>query len=234
LRAEIVFKGLAARVAAELARSVNELKRFLGEGKYLLGWLAFMAAVLLVFWSMPAELQSRLRWAGTLFEFLGVLTVVMGINHTRVSFGRPSMLEWPRLWLSSARYIFIKRPPISANVNITVPSMTVAITAEAPRMGSNSIEERVAWLEKESETIRVDLNKARSEFATRSDNLRRELDAERAERERDSQAVNRRLEQGMVGDSHIEIAGVAFLVLGLLFANLAQDLADWLPLIGIH
>jgi hypothetical protein len=116
-----------------------------------------------------------------------------------------------------------KRGPISAEVNITAPSMTVSITAKVPSVGLNTIEERVAWLEKESKTIRSELGDARSEFAVRTDDLRRELETERSERQRDSQAVSHRLEQGMVGDSHMEIAGVAFLVLGLLFANLAQD-----------
>jgi hypothetical protein len=229
-----VFGKELSRVSTEFKRSFSEARRFLSEGKYFIGWLILTCLILYGFYKVPQDLQTRLRWAGTFFEFLGVSAVVIGISHRRVSFGRPSILAWPRMWISSARYIIFRRKTGALSASSQITGAATLGEAGLIVRRPETLDERVASLEQESKAVRQEMTKLQAHMNAKTESLHNELCNERAQRERDSQSVNERLEQGMVGDSHLEIAGVAFLLLGLFFGNLAQDLAVLLSHFGLR
>jgi hypothetical protein len=99
---------------------------------------------------------------------------------------------------------------------------------------SGTVEERVAQLEKEI----LELQRIIAGVAQKADEQKRQLqariDAEIAERKESSEQVKRRIEEGVIGDSSLEIAGVAFLYLGLLFTGLASEVTSFFVWLGLH
>lgn len=220
-------------VRAGVARSGSEAARFLREGKLFFQWIFAAALILAVFWAFPAELASRVRWCGTFFEFLGVGAVVLGVNRARVSFGKPSVWQLPLIWISSARFIFIKRPAITLSAHAMLGGVSGMAALGTMYVKPVTIEERVARLETQMEETNTKVENVRVELDKQVSAINAELQKERDEREKADKQVNQRLEEGMIGDSHLEIAGVCFLVLGLVMGNLAGEVADGLKLLGI-
>jgi len=48
------------------------------------------------------------------------------------------------------------------------------------------------------------------------------------------QNVGKKLEESMIADSPLEVAGIAYVCLGLVMAHLAEEVADFLPHLGLN
>jgi hypothetical protein len=99
-------KTLFSQLVSYITRSASEARRWLGAGNTFWIWLALTIVILFVFYVVPGQLADRVRWAGTLFEFLGISAVVIGIDRTRRSFGKPSVLQGMWIWVREFRFIF--------------------------------------------------------------------------------------------------------------------------------
>jgi hypothetical protein len=87
------LKLLFSNMVNYISRCASEARRWIRAGNTFWGWLALTIAILLIFYVVPGQLHDRVRWAGSVFEFLGVGAVVIGIDRARRSFGRPSVLQ---------------------------------------------------------------------------------------------------------------------------------------------
>lgn len=64
--------------------------------------------------------------------------------------------------------------------------------------------------------------------------MRAEIDKEAAARRAADEGVSKKLEEGMVGDSSLELAGVFYLYLGLVMVHLSTEVATGLEWLGLH
>jgi hypothetical protein len=214
-------------------RSVFEAFQWVRQGGMFWMWLFIAIAICLVFYVLSGTLPDRVRWAGSFFEFMGVFAVVISINKARLSFGKPSVLRAMLIWLGDVRFIFFRRPThvlsaagIMAGVSSTAPVLTVN---RVPK----STEERIDQLEKKLTELEDNLRKLDSKADQYKRELLDKIEGEAAERRAGDAGVTKQLEEGMIGDSSLEIAGIAYLVLGLVMANLSTEVADTLKWFGM-
>jgi hypothetical protein len=197
-------------------------------------WLGSVGFILTFFGCMPGSLSHRVHGAGIAFEFFGISAVILGVSRARRFFGRPSILKGWLILVSDARYVFFRRPPRLYSVTADMGGALEILGSNAALRKSGTVEERVAQLEKEI----LELQRIIAGVAQKADEQKRQLqariDAEIAERKESSEQVKRRIEEGVIGDSSLEIAGVAFLYLGLLFTGLASEVTSFFVWLGRH
>ena len=111
--------------------SASNAAKWIKEGRPFWVWLAVTATILGVSYYSRGDLETRIRWAGIAFEFLGITTVVYGLNKRRVSFGRKPIFSAFLTWLGEARYAIVRRPPRAISIQAGVGSVSVARNAAA-------------------------------------------------------------------------------------------------------
>jgi hypothetical protein len=221
------------KVLVYIKRGATEAHRSFRAGCTIWRWLALTFAILLFFYLLPAPLSDRVLWSGTLFEFLGVGAVVIGIDRARVSFGRPSLFKGMRIWIEELRFIFIRRPPISLSARAMMGAVASMGVAAVVATSTGTTEERVAQLEKDVRGLQTSMGEIHQKVDQQKREFRAELDKEAAERHAGDQGVSKKLEESMVGDSPLDLAGVAYVLLGLAMAHLSEEVAlvfGWLGL----
>lgn len=63
--------------------------------------------------------------------------------------------------------------------------------------------------------------------------LQADLEKEAAARRTGDEGVHKKLEEGMIGDSPLEVAGVSYLFIGLFMTNLSAEVAKLLVWLGL-
>jgi hypothetical protein len=222
-----------SKLVRYLRQSASEARRWFQAGATFWIWLSVTGIILIVFRFVPGELPDRVRWAGALFELLGVSAVVIGINRARRSFGRPSVLQGVWLWLGDFHFIFFHRPLRTISVSAGMAMGSTLGVATAIGRAPKSIEERIAQIERQISELQTNLGNVEQKVDRQTRELRAELDKEAAARQAADQSVSKKLEEGMVGDSDFELAGVSYLYLGLIMVDLPAEVAKGLAWLGV-
>jgi hypothetical protein len=225
---------LLSKLKNYVNRSTSEAYRWFRAGDTFWKWLVLTFAISFIFYFVPGQLSDRVRWVGSLFEFMGVCAVVMSINRARLSFGKPSVLRGILIWLGEFRFIVFRRPPISASVALSAGVSSVvgvgAVLIRAPK----STEERIAQLEKQITELETSLGNLDRKLDQQKRELLAEIERESAARQAGDSGVSKKLEEGVIGDSALEVAGIAYLILGLVMANLSTEVALVLKWVGFN
>jgi hypothetical protein len=94
-------------------------KAWFWDGTPLWLWLIRAVAQFFLAYLFPAKMigisaepADRVRWAGMLFQFAGLWTVVRGLNESRKLFDRPSIWIAAGEWLRRAWYVVKPPKPI--------------------------------------------------------------------------------------------------------------------------
>jgi hypothetical protein len=220
---------LFSTLASYAYQSASEARRWFRAGVTFWIWLSLTVLILILFWRAPGELADRVRWAGALFEALGVAMVVIGVDRARRSFGKPSVFKGIWIWATDFRFIFWRRPRRTISVDQTLPMASNLSVATTITRASRSVEERVTELEKQISALQVNFDQKLDEGVRE---VLAELDKEAAARRAADQTVSQRLEEGIVGDSSLELAGAAYLCLGIVLVDLSGEVAMGLAWLG--
>lgn len=200
-------------------------------------WITGGAIVLILGVAMllPICRETALRWAGMLIELLGIGTVVIGLDAKRRLFKLPSFLEHALSWVQ--RRPKWKPMPIDLAAKVTVGSLTLsgslgtAILRRGTPDGA-SLEDRITALEQNLETVQ----KTQSEIEKRLDHEKTErqqaLTTERRERETADGNLRKILEDLGSGGLYLEAMGIAWVMAGVIFATISNDIASFFFDIG--
>lgn len=224
---------MAENLGLILSRARRESVRWLHEGMNLWIFMLVTAFILAVFWLLPGELPSRTRWAGTAFEILGVASVVVGIERFRSDLGKPRIIQAAKSWFSSLRYIFIARPPLQASVTPGTIAMTAQALPPVVLVDGGSIEQRLDNLEKRMLSVQQDINRIDVRINDQRVEVAKKIASEAEERRSAIEDLRNHLEDGLLKDNSLEVAGVAFLLVGLLLANLSNEAAAAFACLGV-
>ncbi len=138
------------------------------------------------------------------------------------------------IWLGEFRFIFVRRPPIKLSAHRSIGISSVAAAAMVVNKAGQSLEERVAQLERQTTELQTRLGNIDQKVEQQKRELRAEIDKEAAARRAADEGVSKKLEEGMVGDSSLELAGVFYLYLGLVMVHLSTEVATGLERLGLH
>ncbi len=165
--------------------------------------------------------EARIRWTGLVLQLLGLLMVVIGLSEARKRFGRPSILDAARRYLS--RFPTLKQRNVTAHVSgaagiVAGGSAMIGHGTVAP--GPNTpLEERVARLEQSVKRIDGDLFQANQRIEREAATRKEAIAAERSARETGDAEIRKRLEDEVVGGLHLETMGAWWIALGILLAS---------------
>jgi hypothetical protein len=222
-------KTLFSRLTNYVKRSASEACQWGRNTKPSWIWLALTCVIWLAFYSLPYDLPTRVHWAGTLFEFMGVVAVVISIDRARVSFGEPTVLRGALIRLGEFRFIFFHRPAYNLKaVGITTLSPIVSSASMTVIKGPQTTEQRVDQLEKEVNELKTNLGKLDEKVDQHIQELRAELEKEISARQNLDQSVSKNLKEHIIGDSAWEVAGISYVCLGLIMAHLSDEVASGL------
>lgn len=227
-------KGQLSALTAYVKRGVSEAYRWVRGGDTL--WLAVIltAVIFIAFYLLPFALDKRVRWAGTLIEFIGVTAVWISIERARSLFGKSSVFRGALIWLGEVRFIFIRRPTVNLSASAFLGAGALVGVAEVRAHSQpKTTEERVDQLEKEMRGLRDSLGKVGQKVDQQKQELQAQIDGEVAAREAGDQGVSKKVEEGLIGDSALELAGVVYVCLGLLMAHLSEEVAHLLSWFGL-
>jgi len=189
-------------------------------------WAVVICLVSLFFYLLPLNLETRVRWAGIIFELVGIGVVAWGLSDMSAFFGGRSFPKW----LGS---FFVKEPPRhifleaeGASYAFSGAAARVAVTGLTPEQKVAQLEERCDGLEDEVEVLRKADKKLKGEFEQSI------ADEGKARRAGDKQ-LEHQLKQSMVGTLSLDVTGLMFLVLGVFLANGSQDFAALFGALGV-
>ncbi len=171
--------------------------------------------------------EQSFRLTGMSLQLLGVLTVVWGIMKTRAEFGQIALqMQFSKWWKSF--------PPLHP------PTMTVNIKGKLSEMRGHivlrgiqgpaedqSIEGRLAHLEKLAWKLENDLAKANTAIRDVQDQAKRAMDARDVQIADHLKTVDQKIAATAVGGTHVSAVGVILLFVGTVFGGMSAELSLW-------
>jgi hypothetical protein len=203
---------------------VKALWRWLAEPR--LAWLTLLILLVAVFFSLrPGASEFLIRSIGLVLQLLGVVIVVVGIDKTWKSFGKPGIVKLFFEWWS-------RRPGWRRGIAITPGTVNSSFRLGKPRAHSwmpidpsATIDDQVSALTKNVEGLNERLlrceDEVEAQFEKVSDALRQEQQV-RAARE---DALQTRLEATQTGGLHISLMGAIWVFFGSILSTLAPEIA---------
>ena len=192
-------------------------------------WLAlfFVVVPFFVVFFLTGATEIQFRFTGLVLQWLGLGTVVHGIEETRMLFGHPNivqlllekLLRFPRL----RRDVFIHVG--SGVITTDVGSVTAYgwrnIDPAAP------IEAQVAALTQNMEHIKQRLDQMQKDVDSKISKHSVALHEEKKEREQGDKKLSMILEAAETGGLHISLMGVFWLAIGLLLTTFSPEISQW-------
>jgi hypothetical protein len=210
-----------------------KLFRHIVKGCVGVKWYVF-GAVLLVslftfFWSNWSAfgcIEQDVRLAGWLLQLVGFIQVANGLRNTEKAFGKPSILERTKDYLSSF--------PTRKARNVTVNLGTGHFTTQASVGGvgvvirnNPTLEQRVEDIENAVEQIKKTTGKLRRDLSHETSRIDTKINRNVSELKDQANKIEEQLEDLMVGSIHVEWFGVVLFIIGITLASASPELA-WL------
>jgi hypothetical protein len=196
-------------------------------GKYpVICWLSIVGLVLIVFYALSWDLETRVRWSGITFECLGIAVVAIGLSGSNDLLGGRSFARW-------AMALFRKEPPRHAFVEGQMIVSATSFGRARVSVTGLSADEKIARLEQRCDQLQDAIDAIEDEHRKTKGEIKLAVDEERTARTGADAAISDRLNELMVGSLNLEVGGLGFLVLGVFLANASQDWAPMLAQLGL-
>jgi hypothetical protein len=194
------------------------------------GWVPPLAlvVVLMAASQLPlAPAERVLRYAGLLFQVLGILTVVSDLRGRRAMFRQPSLGEKTAAW-------FRRRPrwrPEAQNIVLSaVESASVAFGAESVTVWRGTaagapVADRLTAVEANLATLKGEHERAIEVLQASIGRLNSAMGSERRDRDAANRALQTQLEGIGAGGINLEMMGVVWLLVGVVLATSSGEIA---------
>jgi hypothetical protein len=169
----------------------------------------------------------RVQWQGVLLQWSGVIVVALGLAETRRGvFGKTPLRT--ELWnrICRLRYIINPPPPIVASTAAQETGDSFAATAIVRRKVEGTLEEQIAALTENALRMDHDLSVLQQDIQVLRRETSERIASERQNREEAERAIRNQIEDAIIGGIHLEIAGVGYLLLGILFSGVPERVAS--------
>jgi hypothetical protein len=218
---------------------MTSLPRFLGRcagyAKLWLHWIAepkagwITSAGIVIALAIPACVASRddhLRYSGLMLQLLGIGTVAMGVRDKGRIFGKITMWQWAHSWFRRVPKWHRK------SVTLEVDSVSHAHMASSASVwqwrnipDSLPLEDKLKLVNENLETLKTQWQASEKRQGEVIRTLQTAVDTERTTRETALTQVTTRLNELGSGGLRMEAMGLAWLITGVVFATIPQELA---------
>jgi hypothetical protein len=217
---------------------------FRTRGRFARGWLkdckapALWITAFLILFAAPYLFTSpdveRVKWQGTFFQWAGVLSVAWGLADTRSRLFHKTPLRkelWG--WIRRLSYIVRPPPPITGFLTASLEGSDVLTAHLSVRENvTGTTDERIAALAENLSRVDKTLSELQQAIDSVKHQAVQRIDSERSERLAEERSIRDLLEQATVGGIKLALGGVAFLVVGILFASVPEFVASALQYEG--
>jgi hypothetical protein len=191
-------------------------------------WIAVagLAASVGIAFFTGSDLPSRILYAGTVLDFFGLVLVAQGLSETRKQFGKPSVFGRLRRWFEAFASTFRRQEHQRAVAATGRFSLRTGHVRARVGVGQNAtVEQRVHALEQNLKILSSELTEVRSSHDLKLAKIETALEEEKKQRVAEMGQLSRQLEDLAVGDLHLETIGLFWLVLGILFTNIPNEIS---------
>ena len=170
--------------------------------------------------------DDGLRYAGLLLQLLGVGVVAYTLRGRGKLFGKEPVLTFAVGWLRRAprfrpRHIILEA---SGSSQANASASAEATVWRGPRL-EQSLEAQLDAIRENMATLRQQLERAEYRSSQKVAELYNAIESERAQRSSQLQETKKTLEILATDSLYLEVAGLAWLVVGIVLATVPQELA---------
>lgn len=231
---------------ADLRQRWNEFKGWWLAGRALWVMILALAALYLLTYNFPAEklfpdtfkdsaveFADRVRWLGILLEIGSISTIAYGLSQSMAAFNKPKLVSRFFHWIGEFRYVFIGRPPINATAHGQSLGIVTSVAVGTVLIKAGTVEEQLEQLRQSVDALKNGLAEVRVEVGQLDQATKKGLADESKERQLTDRKLSESIEQQKIGDVHIQVAGLALLVLSIFLANAPTESSAFLRLLGL-
>lgn len=198
-------------------------------------WLAEVPAfwlfllILFAFITVPLAFfkvaEDALRYAGLLLQLVGVSVVAYTLRGRGKVFNHKPVLEFALDWLRRAPPFRPRRRVVEASATASAhASATANATVWRGARLDQPLEEQLQAIRENLLTVRDQVESMTVKTGQQVAALRAALDAERSQRSVQLQEARRTLEQVVAESLYLEVAGLCWLVAGIILATVPKEL----------
>ena len=175
--------------------------------------------------------QEVLVTAASLLQILGIAQVAWGLHELRVDLGEPTLHDVFFQWVGKLKSLL---PFGKRNVRVITGSGSISLGGAAAfargvAVNPNSIESRVAALESQVKWLRQDLQTQTGDLSRRIDSFSAETRAALTKRQEETVAVRKLLDRVLIGGLDLEVAGLAWILIGQVLTTWPARIASMVP-----
>jgi hypothetical protein len=188
----------------------------------------------LLSYCLASYLKEQILYSGTLLQFFGLSTVAIGISKLRRDFGKPSVFESINSWFQLVISAFRKQSPVTCEIGPANAIGSSNVLAALYTSSEMSLEMRIEALEKALSDLREQYSKSVIDLKDNLSRVETLVHIESNNRQTGDANISKLLEGFAVGGIHLELVGLAWLLLGMFGTSIPKELADLLYYVSIH
>jgi len=193
-----------------------------------LSWPWLLVIIIIIIASVrPDNRSDHFRYAGLFLQIIGIMTVAIRLYDRRVLFNRPSFVARVLSWFHNLLHLFEKAKTVQLSGSARVQaSSSLDMMVWRGTSNGQSNEERINALVANLETLKNEQSKILSRIQSETTKRSEAIDLERNQRESADREFQKRLEKLGAGGLHIEWAGVIWLIAGIVFATIPDEISS--------
>jgi hypothetical protein len=203
-----------------LNRIVNYLLRWLRWlGKPRLGWVPVLVLAIAVVGAFWLRSEPAFRRIGLVLQLLGIATVAWNIRGTRALFGRPgAFVQW---WHEHPRWSWVVVADAAGGIEFLGRRPRVDIWHNAD--ADAALEARLDAMGKNLSWVRDRLNEFQQETEKDLEQQTNALEQEKRVRASDDKGIHEKLVAAQIGGLNISVAGMWWLVVGVIMSTVPSE-----------
>jgi hypothetical protein len=167
-----------------------------------------------------AQLPTRLTWAASVLQILGILQVAWGLHQLRIELGQPKVRTLAQRWAAKVVRLFgLGRPPTRIEAAVGHAVGVATLSAQGYAVDPSSLESRVAALEHQMKRLQTDLSEQMGRVNERIDHLSSTLTEQGRRHATDTAAIRSLMTQLFIGGLDLEVAGLVWILVGQVVAT---------------
>lgn len=184
-----------------------------------------LVLVLASFLTLPHS-ERMIRLCGLAFQLFGIVTVIEGLRGRRRLFNRPSLFESVGKWFRGRPRWTPKSQTVSVSgVGAVMFAGNVTAFGWCGAAVNASVEDRLAALEVNAESLRKRQDETADELRKANANLSDAVAKERDERGSALAGLRLQIDNLGAGSLHIEMMGIYWVIAGTVLATVPAELA---------
>jgi hypothetical protein len=185
------------------------------------------------FKSGPAEFVDRVRWFGILTEVVAIGIIASELSRSVAAFNKPKLAVRFFHWIAEFRYVFIRRPPVNLSAQASLGGISLVSGVASVTIGGGTVEQQIERLKQSVAALQESLGKVSVKVEHLERDVTTKFEEEAKQRHLTEQRLNETIEQQVIGDVHIQMAGLTLLLVSIFMANAPMESSLLLRFLGL-